>query len=60
MPNRARVIVVAVAAAFLCLGSLSSAQDAPQPWIHVEVVGDGDDAGNVSVNLPLAAAEVLM
>ncbi|MCY4660455.1 MAG: hypothetical protein OXF93_11670 [Acidobacteria bacterium] len=56
MHARARVVVAA--AALLCLGGLPVAQDAPQPWIHVEVVG-GDEEGNVSVNLPLAAAEVL-
>ena len=56
MQARARVVVAA--AALLCLGGLPSAQDAPQPWIHVEVVG-GDGGGNASVNLPLAAAEVL-
>ena len=56
MHARARVVVAV--AVLLWLGGLSSAQDAPQPWIHVEVVG-GDDQGNVSVNLPLAAAEVL-
>ncbi len=54
----ARALVVVAAAALLCLGGLPGAQDAPQPWIHVEVAGvDGED--DVSVNLPLAAAEVL-
>ncbi len=56
MHARARVVVAA--AALLFLGGLPVAQDAPQPWIHVEVAG-GDEEGNVSVNLPLAAAEVL-
>ena len=53
----ARALVVVGASALLCLAGLARAQDAPQPWIHVEVVGG--DEGNVSVNLPLAAAEVL-
>ena len=55
----ARVRVVVAAATLLCLASIARAQDAPQPWIHVEVSG-GDDDANVSVNLPLAAAEVLV
>jgi hypothetical protein len=56
----ARAHVIVAAAALLCFGAPASAQDAPQPWIHVEVVGGGDNRGNVSVNLPLAAAEVLV
>lgn len=56
----ARVRFVVAASVFACLVGLAGAQDVPQPWIHVEVVGDGDNEGTASVNLPLAAAEVLV
>ena len=35
------------------------AQDAAQPWLHVQVTG-GDDTERMSVNVPLSAAEALL
>ena len=35
------------------------AQDAPQPWLHIQITG-GDDTERVSVNVPLSAAEALL
>ena len=55
-----RVLIVAVAA-IVCLGTgLAVAQDEPQPWIHVDITGDGDETEHVKVNLPLSAAEAVV
>ena len=52
---------VLILAGLLFLGSAASAQEAgPQPWLHVQITAAEDDAENVSVNLPLSAAEPML
>ena len=52
---------VLVLAGLLFLGSAASAQEeVPQPWLHVQITAEEDGAENVSVNLPLSAAEPLL
>ena len=52
---------VLILAGLLFLGSAASAQEeGPQPWLHVQITAADDDAENVSVNLPLSAAEPML
>ncbi len=52
---------VLVVAGLLFVGGTAVAQDAaPQPWLHVHVTGEDDGAGNVSINVPLSAAEPMI
>ena len=37
---------------------IQAAQQAPEPWVHVEVTGDAGE--NMNLNLPLAAIEVAL
>lgn len=59
MANRAPRLVVLTAGVLLLAGPVA-AQDTGQPWIHVEISGQGEDAENVNVNLPLSAAEAML
>ncbi len=52
-------VLVAVAVLSLGVGA-TVAQDDVQPWIHVEITGDGADTQNMNLNLPLSAAEALL
>lgn len=54
-----RAMLVAVAVLSLGVGA-TGAQDDAQPWIHVEITGDGADTQNMNLNLPLSAAEALL
>ncbi len=55
--SRAGLVVVTV----LSLGIGSTiAQDDAQPWLHVEITGDGVDAQDVNLKLPLSAAEAML
>ena len=41
--------------------SVAAAQDdAPQPWLHVQITAQEDGEENVSVNVPLSAAEPML
>ena len=52
---------LAAAALALALTSAATALEAQDaPWIHVQVIETGDKAEKVSVNLPLALAEVAL
>ena len=42
------------------IGAASAQDAAPQPWLHVQVTAAEDGAENVSVNVPLAAAEPML
>ena len=59
MANRAPWLIVLTAGVLLLAGP-AAAQDTAQPWIHVEIAGQGEDAENVKVNLPLSAAEAML
>ena len=44
-----------------CGMSVAAAQDdAPQPWLHVQITAQEDGEENVSVNVPLSAAEPML
>ena len=44
-----------------CGIGVAAAQDAvPRPWLHVQVTATDDGAENVSVNVPLSAAEPML
>ena len=61
MSNRAFWSAFVVAGLLGVAASVVAAQDAsPQPWLHVQVTGEGDGAENVAVNVPLSAAEPLL
>ena len=52
---------VLVVAGLVFAGGFASAQDAgPQPWLHVQVTADEEGSENVSVNVPLSAAEPML
>ena len=52
---------VPVVAGLVFAGGFASAQDAgPQPWLHVQVTADEEGSENVSVNVPLSAAEPML
>ena len=54
--------LLAIVAAVLLLGVTAVAQEAqePQPWLHVQVQGEGADGQNVGINLPLRAVGALL
>lgn len=61
MSTRATWSVLVAAAGLLFIGGAVAAQDAaPQPWLHVQITGENDGAENVSVNVPLSAAEPML
>ena len=61
MSTRASWSVLVVVAGLLLVGGAVAAQDAgPQPWLHVQITGEDDGAENVSVNVPLSAAEPML
>ena len=61
MSTRATWSVLVAAACLLFIGGAVAAQDAaPQPWLHVQITGVNDGAENVSVNVPLSAAEPML
>lgn len=61
MSIRATWSVLVVVASLLFIGGAVAAQDAAaQPWLHVQITGENDGAENVSVNVPLSAAEPML
>lgn len=52
---------VLVVAGLLLVGGAARAQDAgAQPWLHVQIIAEDAGAENVSVNVPLSAAEPML
>ena len=61
MSTRATWSVLVVVAGLLFIGGAVAAQDAaPQAWLHVQITGEDEGAENVSVNVPLSAAEPML
>lgn len=42
------------------IGVAAAQEEAPQPWLHVQVTADEDGSENVRVNVPLSAAEPML
>ncbi len=53
--------IALLATLLLVSGALANAQEPTKertPWIHIQVIGEGDDAEKVNINLPLSLVEV--